>query len=203
MRRTRTSLAARRCWAHGARSRSAPCERRATTAVCGAERRGACEAFAWPRESHATAQPPRLTEVLPASPRAQRQERRQESEERQLWCARRSHALRRLRRTRDVLSRMTPPCTPTLRCAESMGLLPPLFNALRRKGFRIPTPVQRKAIPLVLAGALHGPVANHHVQPDGCAGAQATTWSPWRALGAARRPRFCCRCFTGCAATAR
>jgi len=37
--------------------------------------------------------------------------------------------------------------------AESMGLLPLIFNALRRKGYRLPTPVQRKAIPLIMAGA--------------------------------------------------
>lgn len=39
------------------------------------------------------------------------------------------------------------------RNAESMGLHQPLFAALRRKGYRLPTPVQRKTIPLILAGA--------------------------------------------------
>jgi ATP-dependent RNA helicase DDX54/DBP10 len=34
-----------------------------------------------------------------------------------------------------------------------MGLHQPLFAALRRKGYRLPTPVQRKTIPLILAGA--------------------------------------------------
>ena len=36
---------------------------------------------------------------------------------------------------------------------EAFGLHPPIYNALRRKGYRLPTPVQRKAIPLVMAGA--------------------------------------------------
>jgi hypothetical protein len=36
---------------------------------------------------------------------------------------------------------------------EALELHPPLFHALKRKGYRLPTPVQRKAIPLVLAGA--------------------------------------------------
>jgi hypothetical protein len=44
----------------------------------------------------------------------------------------------------------------TGRPAESMGLLPHIFNALRRKGYRLPTPVQRKAIPLIMAGACFG-----------------------------------------------
>ena len=39
-----------------------------------------------------------------------------------------------------------------MRCAESMNLHPPLFHALRRKGYRLPTPVQRKTIPLIMAG---------------------------------------------------
>ena len=33
-----------------------------------------------------------------------------------------------------------------------MNLHPPLFHALRRKGYRLPTPVQRKTIPLIMAG---------------------------------------------------
>jgi len=37
-----------------------------------------------------------------------------------------------------------------------MQLHPPLFNALRRKGYRLPTPVQRKTIPLIMAGAWRG-----------------------------------------------
>ena len=42
---------------------------------------------------------------------------------------------------------------------ECMGLLPQLFNALRRKGYRLPTPVQRKAIPHIMAGK-HGACSN-------------------------------------------
>ena len=36
---------------------------------------------------------------------------------------------------------------------ESMDLLPEVFRAVKRKGYRIPTPIQRKAIPVALAGA--------------------------------------------------
>jgi ATP-dependent RNA helicase DDX54/DBP10 len=35
---------------------------------------------------------------------------------------------------------------------QSMGLNPPLLKAITRKGFSVPTPIQRKAIPLVLDG---------------------------------------------------
>ena len=36
---------------------------------------------------------------------------------------------------------------------ESMDLLPEVFRAVKRKGSRIPTPIQRKAIPIAMAGA--------------------------------------------------
>ena len=36
---------------------------------------------------------------------------------------------------------------------ESFNLHPPIYAALRRKGYRLPTPVQRKAVPLIMAGA--------------------------------------------------
>jgi ATP-dependent RNA helicase DDX54/DBP10 len=35
---------------------------------------------------------------------------------------------------------------------ESMNLFPPVFRAVRGKGYRVPTPIQRKAIPLAIAG---------------------------------------------------
>ena len=34
----------------------------------------------------------------------------------------------------------------------NLGLFPPLLRAIKRKGFNLPTPVQRKAIPVALAG---------------------------------------------------
>ena len=34
-----------------------------------------------------------------------------------------------------------------------MGLHPTVLRAIRRKGYRLPTPIQRRALPLVLAGA--------------------------------------------------
>ncbi|KAL6962297.1 putative DEAD-box ATP-dependent RNA helicase 29 [Sarracenia purpurea var. burkii] len=36
---------------------------------------------------------------------------------------------------------------------ESLGLSPNVFRGVRRKGYRVPTPIQRKAMPLILAGA--------------------------------------------------
>ena len=36
---------------------------------------------------------------------------------------------------------------------ESMDILPEVFRAIKRKGYRIPTPIQRKAIPVALSGA--------------------------------------------------
>ena len=36
---------------------------------------------------------------------------------------------------------------------ESMDLLPEVFRAVKRKGYRVPTPIQRKAIPAALSGA--------------------------------------------------
>ena len=36
---------------------------------------------------------------------------------------------------------------------ESMDLLPDVFRAVKRKGYRIPTPIQRKSIPVAMAGA--------------------------------------------------
>ena len=37
-------------------------------------------------------------------------------------------------------------------CAEAMGLSPGTLKGIRRKGFRLPTPIQRKTIPLILQG---------------------------------------------------
>ena len=36
---------------------------------------------------------------------------------------------------------------------EGMDLLPEVFRAIKRKGYRISTPIQRKAIPVALSGA--------------------------------------------------
>jgi ATP-dependent RNA helicase DDX54/DBP10 len=33
-----------------------------------------------------------------------------------------------------------------------MGLSPNLLRAIKRKGYRLPTPIQRKAMPLILQG---------------------------------------------------
>ena len=35
---------------------------------------------------------------------------------------------------------------------QSMGLSPPIFRSVMRKGYRVPTPIQRKTIPMILAG---------------------------------------------------
>lgn len=35
---------------------------------------------------------------------------------------------------------------------ETLGLSLPVFRAVKRKGYRIPTPIQRKTLPLILAG---------------------------------------------------
>lgn len=45
-------------------------------------------------------------------------------------------------------------CAPltTLRDAEAMGLSVPILKAIKRKGFQLPTPIQRKTIPLILQG---------------------------------------------------
>lgn len=41
---------------------------------------------------------------------------------------------------------------PTCPCAESMGLSVELLRAIKRKGYRLPTPIQRRAMPLILQG---------------------------------------------------
>lgn len=33
-----------------------------------------------------------------------------------------------------------------------MGLSPPLIRAIKRKGYRLPTPIQRKTMPFILQG---------------------------------------------------
>ncbi|KAH7291109.1 hypothetical protein KP509_29G000900 [Ceratopteris richardii] len=35
---------------------------------------------------------------------------------------------------------------------ESLGLSPPIFRGIKRKGYQVPTPIQRKTLPLVMAG---------------------------------------------------
>ena len=36
---------------------------------------------------------------------------------------------------------------------ESLGLSPNVFRAIKRKGYRVPTPIQRKTMPLILSGS--------------------------------------------------
>ncbi|KAI8004632.1 putative DEAD-box ATP-dependent RNA helicase 29 [Camellia lanceoleosa] len=36
---------------------------------------------------------------------------------------------------------------------ESMNLSPNVFRGVKRKGYRVPTPIQRKTMPIILAGA--------------------------------------------------
>ncbi|XP_020595937.1 DEAD-box ATP-dependent RNA helicase 29, partial [Phalaenopsis equestris] len=36
---------------------------------------------------------------------------------------------------------------------ESLGLCPEVYRGVKRKGYRVPTPIQRKTMPLILAGA--------------------------------------------------
>lgn len=40
----------------------------------------------------------------------------------------------------------------TNNATEAMGLSTPVLRAIRRKGYRLPTPIQRKAMPLILQG---------------------------------------------------
>ncbi|KAL8467026.1 hypothetical protein ACS0TY_035923 [Phlomoides rotata] len=35
---------------------------------------------------------------------------------------------------------------------ESLGLIPKVFNGVKKKGYRVPTPIQRKTMPLIMAG---------------------------------------------------
>lgn len=36
---------------------------------------------------------------------------------------------------------------------ESLGLSPDVYRGIKRKGYRVPTPIQRKTMPLILSGA--------------------------------------------------
>lgn len=36
---------------------------------------------------------------------------------------------------------------------ESLGLCPDVYRGVKRKGYRVPTPIQRKTMPLILSGA--------------------------------------------------
>lgn len=44
------------------------------------------------------------------------------------------------------------PPLPRRPAAETMGLSEALLKAIKRKGFRLPTPIQRKTMPLILQG---------------------------------------------------
>ena len=50
----------------------------------------------------------------------------------------------------DVEHRMQ--CLTPGVCAETMGLGPMVMKGIRRKGYRLPTPIQRKAMPFILQG---------------------------------------------------
>lgn len=45
---------------------------------------------------------------------------------------------------------LPPSCVVAVACPESMGLAPWLLKSIRRKGYRLPTPIQRRTIPLIL-----------------------------------------------------
>ena len=36
---------------------------------------------------------------------------------------------------------------------ESLGLNPNVFKGIKRKGYKVPTPIQRKTMPLILSGS--------------------------------------------------
>lgn len=40
--------------------------------------------------------------------------------------------------------------TPTSRISDTMGFAPEIMRAVKRKGYRLPTPIQRKAMPLIM-----------------------------------------------------
>jgi ATP-dependent RNA helicase DDX54/DBP10 len=37
-------------------------------------------------------------------------------------------------------------------CLESLGLSAPVIKAIKRKGYRLPTPIQRRSLPVILQG---------------------------------------------------
>lgn len=44
-------------------------------------------------------------------------------------------------------------CRPQLhRCADSMSFSIDILRGIKRKGYQLPTPIQRKAMPAILAG---------------------------------------------------
>lgn len=46
----------------------------------------------------------------------------------------------------------TNPPTHLAPAADNMGLSDEVLRAIKRKGYRLPTPIQRKAMPLILQG---------------------------------------------------
>lgn len=88
---------------------------------------------------------------------------------------------------------------------ETLGLSLPVFRAVKRKGYRIPTPIQRKTLPLILAGydvvamartgsgktaAFLIPMIQKLVEHSNKAGARAVILSPSREL-ALQTFKFC------------
>lgn len=88
---------------------------------------------------------------------------------------------------------------------ETLGLSLPVFRAVKRKGYRIPTPIQRKTLPLILAGydvvamartgsgktaAFLIPMIEKLVEHSNNAGARAVILSPSREL-ALQTFKFC------------
>ena len=50
---------------------------------------------------------------------------------------------------------------------ESMELPPDIFRAIKRKGYRLPTPIQRKAIPVISTGVGRGGDGEDREREDG------------------------------------
>jgi ATP-dependent RNA helicase DDX54/DBP10 len=82
---------------------------------------------------------------------------------------------------------------------ESLGLSPDVYRGIKRKGYKVPTPIQRKTMPLILSGSDVVAMARtgsgktaaflvpmlerlrHHV-PEGQGGVRALILSPTRDL---------------------
>jgi superfamily II DNA/RNA helicase len=45
-----------------------------------------------------------------------------------------------------------PPCSLTSLSGHGLGLAQPILKAIKKKGFNLPTPIQRKSIPVIMDG---------------------------------------------------
>lgn len=87
-----------------------------------------------------------------------------------------------------------PPCTR----AETLGLSANLLRAIKRKGFRLPTPIQRKTLPAILQVRLRSTtfygrrfsscLAESLPIPAAPGCNRAWIWWAWRGPARARRP---------------